>query len=91
MRADGRVTGFVEVNVEGIQDGEPKVLGLGDIAAEGSKGSRLDFSFRYFQNIQANLVLPEGFAPARVTVKLTPRGKSAKPIEKSFDWVIQAS
>lgn len=87
MRATRRITGFVEVNVEGMRNGEPLTLGLGELATETGGNSRLNFSFRYFQNLQANLVLPEGFAPARVTVKLTPKGNSAKPVEKSFDWV----
>jgi hypothetical protein len=91
MRADRRVKGFVEVNVEGTQDGELLILGLGDLAGKGNGSARLDFSFRYFQNLRANLVLPEGFAPTRVMVKLTPSGKSAKPVEKSFVWVTQAS
>jgi hypothetical protein len=60
------------------------------MSGQTDRESRLAFSFRYFQNLQADLVLPKGFAPARVTVKLTPDGKSAKPLEKSFDWAIQA-
>jgi hypothetical protein len=89
IRADRRISGFVELNVEGTQDGESLSLGLADLAGDADGKSRLAFSFRYFQNLQADLVLPVGFAPARVTVKLTPNGASAKPLEKSFDWAIR--
>jgi hypothetical protein len=89
MRATRRISGYVEVNVEGIRDGEPLTLGLRDLAVADDRNSRLKFSFRYFQNLQANLVLPEGFAPARVRVKLMLNGDSAKPVEKSFDWGAQ--
>jgi hypothetical protein len=90
IRADRRVSGYVEFNVEGTRDGKELTLSLGDMSGQTDRESRLAFSFRYFQNLQADLVLPKGFAPARVTVKLTPDGKSAKPLEKSFDWAIQA-
>jgi hypothetical protein len=90
IRADRRISGYVELNVEGIQDGQELTLSLGDLAGQADGKSQLAFSFRYFQNLQADLVLPRGFAPARVTVKLTPNGKSAKPLEKSFDWAVQA-
>ncbi len=63
-------------------------LDLGDLAA--SADERLDFSFRYFQNLEADLVLPEGFAPQRVIVKLTPKGKAVKAVEESFAWRVKA-
>lgn len=90
IRADRRVSGYVELNVEGIRDGQELTLGLADLAGQAGGDSRLAFSFRYFQNLRADLVLPKGFAPARVTVKLMPNGKSAKPLEKSFNWAVQA-
>jgi hypothetical protein len=89
IRADRLITGYVELNVAGMRDGEELTLGLADLVGKTDGKSRLAFSFRYFQNLQADLVLPKGFAPARVTVKLTPNGKSAKPLEKSFNWAVQ--
>lgn len=91
IRADRRISGYVELIVEGTQDGQKRSLKLADLAGEADDAdSSIAFSFRYFQNLQADLVLPVGFAPARVTVKLTPNGKSAKPLEKSFDWAVRA-
>jgi hypothetical protein len=90
IRADRRISGYAEFNVEGTRDGKELTLSLTDMLGPNEGESRLAFSFRYFQNLQTELVLPDGFAPARVTVKLTPNGKSAKPVEKSFDWTIQA-
>jgi len=90
IRADRRISGYVEFNFEGTQDGKELTLGLADMIGEKDGEGRLAFSFRYFQNLQADLVLPDGFAPARVTVKLMPNGKSAKALEKSFDWAVQA-
>jgi len=86
--ASRRISGTVELDVEGTSEGAPVTLNLADLSGQKARKTRLNFSFRYFQNLEADLVLPEGFAPARVKVKLTPQGKSAKPVEKSFDWVM---
>lgn len=90
MRAGTRVSGSVELEIEGVQGSEQLTLDLGDLLSGDARKTRLDFSFRYFQNLEAELVLPEGFAPATVHVKLTPRGKSSESVEKSFDWAVKA-
>jgi hypothetical protein len=90
MRAGSRISGSVDLDFEGMQDGEAQTLRLRDVLAGDGGKSRLDFSFRYFQNLEAELLFPEGFAPARVNLRLSPKGKSAKPVEKSFDWVVKS-
>jgi hypothetical protein len=90
IRAGSRISGSVELEIEGIQDSEPRTLSLRDLLADGGPKSRLDFSFRYFQNLEAVLVLPDGFAPARVNVRLRPKGKSSESVEKSFDWAVKS-
>lgn len=90
MRAGSRISGWVELEVEGVKDGEPLTLGLADLLAGEGRKARLDFSFRYFQNLEAELVLPDGFAPVRVNLKLKPSGKSKKSLKKSFDWAVKA-
>ena len=84
LRNDREVSGYIELAVQGTRGGEPLTLDLRDLAA--SEDERLDFSFRYFQNLEADLVLPKGFAPERVIVKLTPKGKAVKAVEESFAW-----
>jgi len=89
MRADRRVSGTVDLSIEGERDGKPVTLSLRELGEPGQRPARLDFSFRYFQNLETVLILPEGFAPARVTVKLSPKGKADKPVERSFDWPLK--
>ena len=89
MRADRRVSGTVELMVEGELDGKLTTLSLRELGEKGRRPDRLDFSFRYFQNLETVLIIPEGFAPARVTVKLTPKGTADKPVERSFDWTLK--
>ena len=44
----------------------------------------LPYSFKYFQQVEGEVMLPAGFKPLRVTVRLVPEGGSA--VEQSFPW-----
>ena len=44
----------------------------------------VDYSFKYFQQVEGEVILPPGFKPLRVTVRLVPAGGSA--VEQSFPW-----
>ena len=89
FRSDRQVAGHVELSIEGVRQGQPVRLGLRELLADEAPSSRLNFSFRYFQDLKADLVLPRGFAPQRVIVRITPKGKSAKTVEESFDWAVK--
>ncbi len=90
MRASQRISGSVRLQVEGTRDGQTLTLGLPELGVvEEQRRSLSGFAFRYFQNLEADLVLPEGFAPTRVIVTLTPKGKQAKPVEKIFAWAVR--
>ncbi|HHQ13736.1 MAG TPA: hypothetical protein ENK16_01795 [Chromatiales bacterium] len=89
LRNDRRISGKVELVVQGQQDGQPASLSLADLTAD--RADNLNFSFRYFQNLTTELSLPDGFAPSRVTVRLRPRGSKRKDVEKSFDWPVASS
>ncbi len=89
LRSDRRISGRVELVVQGQQDGVPTSLSLAELTPDHTE--KLHFSFRYFQNLTARLSMPEGFSPARVTVRLVPRGAKRKDVEKSFDWPVARS
>ena len=44
----------------------------------------LAYSFKYFQQVEGEVMLPKDFKPLRVTVRLVPAGGSA--VEQSFPW-----
>ena len=90
FRSGRQLVGHVELSVDGMRQGEAVRLGLRDLLADEAPPSRLNFSFRYFQDLTVELVLPRGFAPQRVIVRITPEGKSAKTVEESFDWVVKS-
>ncbi len=75
--------GRLSLSVEGIQVGKPVVLNWAHLApSEQSRG--LPFAFKYFQQVRGMLVLPPGFVPSRVRVRLVP--KRGQPSEWAFAW-----
>ena len=62
MKHDRKVSGDVALTVDGSEDGEAKSYALTDLLpAEADKA--WPFSFRYFQDFDRQLVLPDGFTP----------------------------
>lgn len=85
---DSYLTGHVNVNLVGSQGEEQQILSLRDLSAE---QDQLDIRlrFKYFQNIEGELVLPDNFVPDRLQVAAV----SVEPVEKSinqnFSWVVE--
>ena len=86
---DRRVSGVVSLTVDGAKNGMPVSYALADLMRESTKP--LDFSFRYFQDIERDLILPADFVPDRVNVEVSPRGRGAKIIRQSYDWAVKQS
>lgn len=77
-----RITrGNIELSIEGLQDGQPRVLALKEV--ELGKKDKISFRFKYFQNFEGDMVLPKGFVPSRVLLKVL---SNRVTIEKTFDW-----
>ena len=88
---DSRVTGRVNVSVEGLKDGKPATIKLADLTPKGSEVLPLEFKFRYFQDFERDIVLPADFTPQKVLVELKPSSKWIKPVSQSFDWRVSNS
>jgi hypothetical protein len=88
--ADGDtfLTGYVNVNLIGQQDNEQVIIALRDLSAE---QDQLDIRlrFKYFQNIEGELALPEGFVPERVQVAAVSIEPVDKSIDQDFSWVVR--
>lgn len=81
LKRNRQASGTVEVSIGGA-DGERSVrLGLADL---GGTGTTLDFSFKYFQQMAGLIMLPEGFKPASVRLKVLPEGSAV--VEREFIW-----
>ncbi len=86
-RNERYVRGVVEMEIEGLENGKPKVLEFRKLAAGNSKV--LNFKFRYYQNFEGEIQIPPEFKPGKVRILLKPKGKGQPPgIEKTMDWPI---
>jgi len=87
MRHDRRVTGDVVLQVQGEQDGIEKTYGWAELKTEDSS-TAWPFGFRYFQDFERELVLPDGFTPLTVKVEIRSKTRSINSIEETYDWAL---
>ncbi len=85
MKHDRKVTGDVVLRVAGFENGEEKSYTYSDLKPEDAD-TKWVFSFRYFQDFDRELILPDGFTPERITVAVESRTRSISSIEESFNW-----
>jgi outer membrane murein-binding lipoprotein Lpp len=87
MRQDAVVSGSVSIQIEGVQDSKPAELALSAARADGGGDANLPFRFRYFQNLEQDIVLPEGFEPRAINVEV--RTAKLAPVRESYPWQVQ--
>ncbi len=85
MKHDRKVSGDVNLSVVGSQDGSEMTYVLTQLLPEDAD-TAWAFSFRYFQDFERLLVLPDGFTPERISVEVRSKTRSISSIEESFDW-----
>jgi hypothetical protein len=85
MKHDRKVSGDVNLSVVGSQDGVETTYALAQLLPDAANSAWV-FSFRYFQDFDRQLVLPDGFTPERITVEVRSKTRSISSIEESFDW-----
>ena len=76
--------GTIALTIEGVTEGVVKKLEWNELAANVKQQSK--FRFRYFQNMEGDILLPEGFKPTGITIKVQPQGKKYQKLEKSLGW-----
>lgn len=80
----GRAEGRLELRLQGRMAGEEASLALAALGAAPQA-----YEFLYFQDLEFEVTLPEGFAPESADVTLHPEGRSASVVEAGFPWVVQ--
>ena len=85
LKHDRKVSGDVNLTIEGMQDGESTSYGYAQLLPEAAEGTWA-FSFRYFQDFDREIVLPDGFTPERINIEVRSRTRSIASIEESFAW-----
>lgn len=85
LQHNRKVSGDVVLTLEGLQDGAEASYGLADLIPEDA-ASGWAFSFRYFQDFDREIVLPDGFEPERVKIEVRSKTRAISSIEESFSW-----
>jgi hypothetical protein len=60
------------------------------LAAIGTQSRVLNFSFRYFQELEAEVELPAQFVPQKLQVEVRPT-KGGTPIRQSYPWKLETN
>lgn len=85
MQHDRKVSGDVGLTIVGDQDGVETSYAMAQLLRDDEE-TNWSYSFRYFQNFDRELVLPDGFTPERIDVEVRSRTRSISSIEESFAW-----
>lgn len=83
IRRASIVSGKLKLDVEGTLDDRPVTLFWSQL----SDGATAEpsFRFKYFQQFEGYLTLPENFGPTRLLVTLDVKDQR-KPVSRAFDW-----
>ncbi|MBD3649015.1 MAG: hypothetical protein HUJ31_16540 [Pseudomonadales bacterium] len=79
------IQGGVEVNVVGTQGGTETVLPLNQLSRDAEE---LRFRFRYFQNIDGQLDIPDGFEPRSLRIIAQSSGRNSQRLDRTFEWQV---
>jgi cell division protein FtsB len=85
MQHDRKVSGNVKLTIDGDQDGVETTYEYAQLLPEDAKEAWA-FSFRYFQDFDRQVVLPDGFTPERVNIEVESRTRSIASIAESYSW-----
>jgi hypothetical protein len=84
-KTDGMTTGAVSLTVDG-QGAQGKPVTLDGQALAGAGAATVPYDFRYYQDLHQTVVLPAGFRPEHLTVKVSSSRKNVPPLSQTFPW-----
>jgi len=77
------ISGRIELGVDGIHNEVAQHLTSKQLLAESAEP--LKFNFKYFQQLERLITLPEGFEASRLTIRLK-SGSLRTTVEQSMEW-----
>ncbi|HEY2037197.1 MAG TPA: DUF6776 family protein, partial [Steroidobacteraceae bacterium] len=82
---DGMTTGTVNLTIDG-QDLKGKVTTLDPKTLAGTSDPDVTYDFRYYQDLEQTVTLPQGFHPEHLTVEVSSTRKDIAPLSQTFPW-----
>jgi hypothetical protein len=83
IRRAAIISGRARVDIEGTMDDRPVTLYWSQVSD--GETPEPSFRFKYFQQVEGYLTLPEGFSPTRLLVTLEAKGQR-KPVIRNYNW-----
>jgi hypothetical protein len=83
LKRSGTTNGAITLQIEGIHRGKLSTLDWPALR-QGNGSEPQTFAFRYFQQLEGSIMLPEDFTPHRVRVKVETEGNNR--VERLFPW-----
>ena len=83
IRRAAIITGHARMDIEGTLEDRPVTLYWSQVS--GGETPEPSFRFKYFQQLEGYLTMPEGFSPTRLLVTLEAKGQR-KPVIRNYDW-----
>ncbi len=80
--------GELSADILGLLEGEQLSYSLADLSAD-VDGAYVPLRFRYFQSIEGELELPEGFEPGSVSVVARASSPRKAEVREQFPWQLQ--
>lgn len=85
LQHDRKVSGDVSLSIAGEEGGTATIYNYAQLLPEESSAN-WPFSFRYFQDFDREIILPDGFTPEKITIEVRSRTRSISSIEESYSW-----
>lgn len=85
LKHDRKVSGDVSLSIEGEQGGADTTYSFSQLLPD-EASANWPFSFRYFQDFDREIVLPDGFTPEKIKIEVRSRTRSIASIEESYSW-----
>jgi hypothetical protein len=85
LKHDRKVTGDVNLSIDGEEGGADTTYNFSQLLPADTSAS-WPFSFRYLQDFDREIVLPDGFTPEKITIEVRSKTRSISSIEESYSW-----
>lgn len=85
LQHDRKVSGDVGLIVAGVQNGSETTYDYSQLLAAESQSDWV-YSFRYFQDFDREIVLPDGFTPDTIKIEVRSKTRSISSIEAIYAW-----
>lgn len=82
------LSGHLNFNILGRRGDEEVAIPLYQVSEQVDEAN-IPLRFKYFQNIEGRLTLPDGFEPQRIELEARTTGNNRETVEKKFGWLVQ--